>query len=37
MRGQNVEELKSIIQSWIDSIYYRDYNKVILFFFFFHF
>ncbi|KAI9274348.1 P-loop containing nucleoside triphosphate hydrolase protein, partial [Phascolomyces articulosus] len=31
MRGRNVEELKSILQQWIDNIYYRDYNKLTVY------
>ncbi|KAI8141461.1 P-loop containing nucleoside triphosphate hydrolase protein [Fennellomyces sp. T-0311] len=31
MRGRNVEELKAVIQEWIDTIYYRDINKLTVY------
>ncbi|KAI9482551.1 P-loop containing nucleoside triphosphate hydrolase protein [Zychaea mexicana] len=31
MRGRDVEELKSIVQEWIDSIYNQDYNKLTVY------
>ena len=31
MRGSNVDELKAVLQDWIDTIYYRDINKVPLY------